>query len=173
MQFRVFSIPVVGDPAAEDALNTFLRAHRAVSVRRELVQSEGSAYWSFCVEYVEGPPATPRDGESKRGEGGRQRVDYQQVLSPPDFALFLQLRDLRKNLAAPDGVPVYAICTNEQLAAMARDRPDTLSKFKAIEGLGDAKAEKYGAAFLEVIAKTHPNPPSEEQPQDATSGKPD
>lgn len=172
MQFRIFSMPALGDHEGENALNAFLRSHRVVSVRREAVQIDGTAYWSFCVEYVEGPSGTSASGAGRRGES-RPRVDYQQVLSAADFALFLQLREVRKNLAAPDGVPVYAICTNEQLAAMAKGRPDTLSRFKAIEGLGDAKAEKYGAAFLEVIAKAPPKPSSEEQPQDATSRKPD
>ncbi len=172
MQFRVFSIPVVGDPEAEGVLNTFLRAQRVISVRRELVQSEASSHWSFCVEYIEGASGTSANGAGKRGES-RPRVDYQQVLSPPDFALFLQLRDVRKNLAAPDGVPVYAICTNEQLATMAKNRPSTIAGLKKIDGFGDAKSEKYGAAFLELIAKALPKPPSEEQPQDATSGKSD
>ena len=171
MQFRVFSIPAFGDAEGENDLNAFLRSHRVVSVRREVVQIEGTSYWSFCIEYVEGGSGALRNGAGKRGES-RARVDYQQVLSPPDFALFLQLRDVRKELAAREGVPVYAVCTNEQLAAMSKGRSSTVAELKKIEGLGDAKAEKYGAALLEVIAKALPQQPEQEQ-QDASSGTSD
>ena len=39
MQFRIFKISSSGDSAAEEAMNHFLRAHRVVSVSKELVQS--------------------------------------------------------------------------------------------------------------------------------------
>lgn len=160
MQFRIYSIPVMGDPSSEAELNAFLRTHRVISVRRELVQPEGAAFWSFCVEYLDGHSVAVRSADSKASDT-RQRVDYQQVLPPMQFALFLQLRELRKSVAASDGVPVYAICTNEQLAAMAKSRPATLTDLKSIEGIGDAKVEKYGLAFLELISKATMNPINE------------
>lgn len=166
MQFRLFSIPSTGDVEGEAALNTFLRSHRAVSVQRELVQAGGSTYWCFCVEYIDGAAgaAAPEKGDSRR------RVDYKERLSGPDFALFVQLRDLRKKMALEEVIPVYAICTNEQLSAMADGRPSSLSELKAIDGFGDAKAEKYGEAFLKVIAQA---PEKEEAKENAPSGKPD
>ena len=166
MQFRLFSIPATGDVEGEASLNTFLRTHRAVSVHRELVQTGAATYWCSCVEYIDGPQA---QGTVERGDS-RKRVDYKERLSGPDFALFVQLRDLRKTLATNEAIPVYAICTNEQLAAMAEGRASSLSDLKAIEGFGDAKAEKYGQAFLEVIARA---PPKEEAKENAPSGKPD
>lgn len=164
MQFRLFSIPAAGDVEAETAFNAFLRSHRAVSVQRELVQSGVSAHWCFCVEYIEGP-----QGAGEKGEG-RRRVDYKERLAAPDFALFVQLRDLRKKMSTDEAIPVYAVCTNEQLAAMAERRPSSISDLKTIEGLGDAKAEKYGEAILEVISQAS----GKEKGQDhASSGKPD
>jgi len=166
MQFRLFSIPATGDLEGEAALNTFLRSHRAVSVQRELVQAGGSTYWCFCVEYIEGATGT---AAADKGDS-RRRVDYKERLSAPDFALFVQLRDLRKKMATEEAIPVYAICTNEQLAAMAESRPASISELTAIEGIGDAKADKYGQAFLDVIAQA---PTEEEATKGAASGKPD
>ncbi len=166
MQFRLFSIPATGDVEGEAALNGFLRSHRAVSVQRELVQAAGSTYWCFCVEYIEGPAGA---AAADKGDN-RRRVDYKERLSGPDFALFVQLRDLRKKMATDEAIPVYTICTNEQLAAMAEGRASSISDLKAIEGFGDAKAEKYGQAFLKVIAAA---PPKEEASENAPSGKPD
>ena len=106
MQFRFFSISASGDGEAE--LNTFLRTHRAISVQRELVpRGAASPYWCICVEFLDGAP--PAAGK----EDNRRRVDYKQRLTEADFALFVELRELRKKLATEEAIPVYAICTNE------------------------------------------------------------
>ncbi|MFO7903244.1 MAG: HRDC domain-containing protein [Pirellulaceae bacterium] len=145
MQFKVFSIPASGDEGAEEELNRFLRSHRSISVHKELVQGHSGAYWSFCIEYIVSPT-----GSNQKG-GGRRRVDYKELLSESDFAVFAQLRDARKRLADQEAIPVYAVCTNEQLAEVAKGRPASLSDLKAIEGLGDAKVEKYGESLLAVV----------------------
>jgi superfamily II DNA helicase RecQ len=72
-------------------------------------------------------------------------------LSEPDFAVYAQLREVRKRLAADEAVPVYAICTNRQLAEMAKNRVSTVADLKQIDGFGDAKTEKYGDPFLAAI----------------------
>jgi len=145
MQFKIVTISATGDPESEAELNRFLRGHRAVSVQRELVQHAGGAFWCFCIEYLLGGPSP--DGDSR----GRRRVDYKEVLSEEDFSVFAKLRDVRKQLAAEEAVPVYAVCTNEHLAEMARNRPKAVAELKKIEGFGDAKTQKYGEAFLAAI----------------------
>jgi len=112
MQFKLFSIAATGDPDAEEELNRFLRAHRAVSVQKELVQDGQAAYWCFCIEYLTGVPASDERGR------GRSRIDYKAVLSEEDFAVFARLRDIRKQLAADDAIPVYAVCTNEHIPGL-------------------------------------------------------
>jgi superfamily II DNA helicase RecQ len=159
MQFKLFSIAATGDNEAEEELNRFLRSHRAVSVQKELVQGGQTAYWCFCIEYLL--------GISPEGKGGgRQRVDYKEILSAEDFAIFVRLREIRKGLAGKEAIPVYAVCTNEQLAEMAKTRVATMADLKKIEGFGDAKAEKYGEAFLLAIQEGV-------ERRDEASGKPD
>jgi superfamily II DNA helicase RecQ len=159
MQFKLFSIPATGDAGAEEELNLFLRSHRAVSVEKELVQGGQTAYWCFCVEYLLG---SMPEGKG----GGRQRVDYKEILSADDFAVFVRLREARKELAGKEAIPVYAVCTNEQLAEMAKSRAATLADLRKIDGFGDAKAERFGAAFLAAI-------PEADGARDEASGKPD
>jgi superfamily II DNA helicase RecQ len=144
MQFKLFTIPATGDNEAEEELNRFLRSQRAVSVQKELVQGCHTAYWCFCVEYL---PGISPEGKG----GGRQRVDYKEILSAEDFAIFVRLRDVRKELAGKEAIPVYAVCTNEQLAEMAKGRGVALADLKKIDGFGDAKAAKYGETFLLAI----------------------
>ena len=145
MQFRVFSVAATGDLDAEEEFNCFLRSHRVVSVQKQLVVEDGTAYWCFCVEFLLGPKPT------ERGSKKRLRVDYKEVLSEEDFAVFARLRDARKDLAAEEAVPVYAVCTNEQLAEMARRRAATMGDLKNIDGFGDAKADKYGESLLAAM----------------------
>jgi len=146
MQFAFFSIPTDGDTGLVEELNLFLRSHRVVSVQKELTQRETSPCWRLCVEYIEGPAVSSRDS-GRRGS----RVDYREVLSEEDFAVFVRLRETRKGLAAVEGVPVYAVCTNEQLAEIAKRRPATLEELASIEGLGEAKTAKYGEGFLLAV----------------------
>ena len=148
MQYRVFAIPATGSPDLEEDLNHFLRSHKIIAVQKSIETIDGATRWCFCVEYLDG--ALPAE-RGKFGRRGGERIDYKEVLSEADFACFTRLRDLRKQLAAADAIPVYTVCTNEQLAAMATKRPESSAQLKEIEGLGEAKAAKYGEAFLQVL----------------------
>jgi len=151
MQYRVFAIPATGSPDLEEELNHFLRSHKVISVQKTVEVIDGAPRWCFCIEYIEGGAAPGRSG----GSAGRsKRVDYKEVLSEEDFAVYARLREVRKELAAAEAVPVYAVCTNEQLAAIATNRPCSLADLKEIEGLGEAKAAKYGEGLLAGMAGT-------------------
>ena len=114
MAFRFFTIPIRSTEAAQAELNGFLRSHRVLSVeRRWVVQGEGS-FWAFCVDDLESSgapaPSVPRDRDGQL----RNKVDDRERLSPEDFAVFVRLRDLRKDMAQAEAVPVYTVFTNEQ-----------------------------------------------------------
>jgi predicted DNA binding CopG/RHH family protein len=114
MKYRFFSIPAMMPEDMQDDMNRFCTAHRVISIEKQFVQDGERSYWAVCVSYVEkqAGPLSPRKGN----------VDYREVLSAADFALFAKLRDLRKRLAEREGVPAYALFTNEQLAQMAQQR---------------------------------------------------
>lgn len=141
MQFKTFMLPASGSEQTEETLNVFLRTHRIVSVRSEFVSGETPA-WCILVEYVQ-------QNESDSKSSGK--VDYMKILSPEEFALFSKLRNLRKELAAKDGVPPFVVFTDEQLASIVKQNPTDLGKLTAIQGIGQAKAEKYGNAVFKVL----------------------
>jgi superfamily II DNA helicase RecQ len=126
-------------------LNAFLRAHRILSVDRHFVQDGANSIWAICVSYL-GDANRPLVAGAKR-----PKVDYRDVLSEADFAVFAKLRNLRKELAEKEGIPAYALFTNEQLAEMVQRRVGGLNAIKEIEGVGDARIEKYGAQFLALL----------------------
>lgn len=127
-------------------MNHFLRSHRVVTVGREFVSNGDFSYWCFCVEYLE--QGTLIDNSIARKA---DRIDYKDVLSESEFAVFSRLRELRKDLARQEGLAVYAICTNEQLSAMIQNRCLSIGQLKKISGFGEAKASKYGKAILEIL----------------------
>ena len=67
-------------------------------------------------------------------------------------ALFQALRAKRLALAKAQGVPPYVIFHDATLAEMARARPSALPQLAVISGVGEAKLDRYGEAFLAVIA---------------------
>ncbi|MEW6166900.1 MAG: DNA helicase RecQ [Pseudomonadota bacterium] len=70
---------------------------------------------------------------------------------PADEALFAALRALRKRLAAEAGVPPYVVFGDASLRAMASLRPQTLSAFARVPGVGDYKLAQYGETFVALI----------------------
>ena len=121
-----------------------------LSVDRRWVEQGTESFWSFCVDYLE-----TGGGSAPAGKSGpmRGKVDYREVLSPADFAVFARLRQLRKEMAQAEAVPVYTVFTNEQLAQMVQGRATTRAALEKIAGVGDARIEKYGARFLDCLAK--------------------
>ena len=62
--------------------------------------------------------------------GKRGKVDFKDVLSDPEFAVFARLRALRKEKADAEGVPAYALFTNDQLAEMVQRRVGTVAALR-------------------------------------------
>ena len=134
----------------EHDLNRFLRSVKALTVHREFVAQGQGSFWCMAIEYLS-------DGSDKANNKinreNRNRIDYKEVLSPEDFAVFARLREWRKQLAASEAVPVYTIFTNEQLACIARKRVKTPSELKALEGVGEARVSRYGESVMKIVAE--------------------
>lgn len=146
IQFKFFIIPVTQSEEAEIDLNKFLRAQRTLTVHKEFVNQGENSHWCLAVEYL-----TQSQDEDKKGDN-RNKIDYREILSAEDFALFAKLRDWRKQAAAREAVPVYTIFTNEQLAAIAQKRVGALKDLKAIDGVGESRVGKYGDEIIKLIS---------------------
>ena len=69
----------------------------------------------------------------------------------PHDPLFEALRSRRRELAAEAGVPPYVIFHDSTLREMAELKPTTLHALSRVGGVGAAKLERYGEAFVELI----------------------
>jgi superfamily II DNA helicase RecQ len=139
---------VCDNASAREQLNQFLATHRIVAVEKQWVAEGMASFWAICVTFLEGAGGNVVPQQALRKE---TRIDYRDVLNEVEFALFAKLRTLRKTLAEKEGVPAYALFTNEQLAAMVQRKVANKSGLGEISGVGSARIEKYGAAFLEVM----------------------
>lgn len=68
-----------------------------------------------------------------------------------EAALFENLKSLRALLAAQHHVPAYMIFSDASLHDMIKKKPNTWDAFLDVSGVGQAKREQYGQAFLAVI----------------------
>jgi hypothetical protein len=109
LAFRFFTVPIQNAEQAEAELNEFLRSHKVLPIDRRWVEQGSTSFWTFCVDYLDGQ-ATGSGGD----RGARGKVDYKEVLSPEEFTVFAKLREVRKEIAQAEAVPVYTIFTNEQ-----------------------------------------------------------
>jgi ATP-dependent DNA helicase RecQ len=87
----------------------------------------------------------PRERRSRRGQ---MQAD---AVVPGDDPLLMALKSLRTSLAKEEGVPAYVIFSDRSLVDMAVKRPTTRSAFGEIHGVGQAKLQRYGEAFLNVV----------------------
>jgi superfamily II DNA helicase RecQ len=134
MPFEFFQIPTATPGAVADTLNQFLKTHRIINVEKHFFTDGMTGYWSFCIAWMDQPVRSEKPK-------GAAKIDYKEVLTAPQFAVYSQLREVRKQLAERDGVPVYAVATNEQLAQMVRQPARSLTALQKVAGFGKAKVE--------------------------------
>ncbi|WP_269222808.1 DNA helicase RecQ [Flavobacterium sp. IMCC34518] len=72
-------------------------------------------------------------------------------------SLFEVLRKLRSEIAKEEEVPAYIIFNDATLKQMEIHRPMSDDEFLAIDGVGKAKLEKYGDAFIKAIIEFQKN----------------
>jgi superfamily II DNA helicase RecQ len=146
MQYHMYTLSIFGSEDELEKLNVFLRSNRIFHVEKQFFVAGQDAYWSFCIEY-EGKILTQTQG----------KIDYKELLSENDFAIYSKLREMRKTCAKEQNIPLYMIFTNEQLVEMIHKKTATVSDLEKINGVGKSKIDTYGgkfAAFLGTIFKT-------------------
>ena len=143
MKYQFFVIPAQNPGPAQEELNRFCTGRRIINLEKAFVANGDRSFWSVCVTWLE--------GEKNLQNPPKSRVDYRDVLNEKDFAVFAKLRNLRKSIAEQEGVPVYAVFTNEQLAAMVQKKVFSQNTFGTIDGVGKMRLEKYAEPFLKIL----------------------
>lgn len=88
-----------------------------------------------------------RRDRSRRGGSAMAEA----ALQPSDQRLLSALKDLRRQLATELQQPAYVIFSDRTLLELAAKRPTSLYRLTDIHGIGQAKLERFGQAFLDVV----------------------
>jgi ATP-dependent DNA helicase RecQ len=88
---------------------------------------------------------------AKVSKRDRRAAQAAAVANDADAALLAELKALRAKLARQQQVPAYVVFSDRTLIELATHRPANPRAMREIHGIGDAKLERYGAPFLEVI----------------------
>ncbi|MCJ7628743.1 MAG: ATP-dependent DNA helicase, partial [Longimicrobiales bacterium] len=96
---------------------------------------------------------------TRPGQGPGTSAPESAAGTPADEALFESLRALRKQLADAQRVPAYIVFSDKVLWEMAARKPATRGELLEVPGVGPAKLERYGPAFLKLLCD-HPLRPS-------------
>ncbi len=92
-------------------------------------------------------PVAPKSKSRKSGSYRSPAAD----IPAADMQLWEALRECRQNLAIAHNVPPYVIFHDSTLRQMLSDRPTDADAFLQLGGVGQAKLERYGEAFLATI----------------------
>jgi ATP-dependent DNA helicase RecQ len=88
---------------------------------------------------------------ARTADADRARVPQPGAATAGNDALFERLRTLRKQLADTQGLPPYVIFHDATLREMVARRPQTLSQFAGIRGVGEGKLARYGQQFIAAL----------------------
>lgn len=94
--------------------------------------------------------ATPEKRASKAERSSRLKEAFEGANDDP---LWLALKAKRMELAKEQSVPPYVIFHDATLIEILNQKPQDLTAMGQISGIGQAKLERYGLAFLGVIAE--------------------
>ena len=98
---------------------------------------------------LNGPAMYMKSVKDQRLAAGRKPVPTE--LDSRQAELFECLRTLRAGIARRQGVPAYVVFSDKTLRELAVVQPRNLEEFRTVSGVGDAKASRYGKAFLAEI----------------------
>jgi len=128
---------------------------------REVIQGERPV--RLVLPPLERRSLSPGGGDAGRRSAGRsarrpragRRSHFlpEVALSPQDAALLDALRAHRLEVARAAGVPPYVVAHDRTLRDLVELKPATSGELLMAHGMGPAKAERYGAGLLAVVAR--------------------
>jgi DNA helicase II / ATP-dependent DNA helicase PcrA len=140
---------------AERELHLSYAKERAMGTR---VAKRQRSPWLAPIEEAAGvAPPRPAAKATDRLAAARDQLSRASAEPDPDVdpVLFAALVEWRRNLARVSGVPAYVIFHDATLKAVAAARPASADALLGIAGIGPVKAQRYGEALLELLAR-HP-----------------
>jgi superfamily II DNA helicase RecQ len=139
MNIKVFNIRLDRDNCIVDQnrMNEFLDSVEVKLTSTHFVTTTTTDYWSAVVFYK--PKKVTKTAETEI------------ELSEKETEIFNALKIWRNDLANKLGWSAFRICHNSHLAAIAKDKPQSIESFQKIKGFGETKTEKYGDDIIALL----------------------
>ena len=111
---------------------------------REWLRSRESLTLEMRADEPAREQTRPKERRTRGTGATAAAVDY-------DAGLFERLRALRRRLADEEGVPAFVVFSDATLRGLAAAKPADRHTMLRVSGVGPAKLERYGEAFLAVM----------------------
>lgn len=96
---------------------------------------------------------------------GYWRIAIPNHLTAREIAVLRELYLLRERLAKKRDLPPFKVFTDKLIIHLARVTPRHLDDLKAVHGISNAQAKRYGSLILEAVERgTHARPPTPPEP---------
>ncbi len=157
INFRKASLTREGEEMPEgERLDILMREAPEQGERkaRSRTRNERAGNASLARERSAAAPRTPERVAARASEsdGTASRAEPE-PLSPAAEELNSKLRAWRLELARRDGKPPFFIFGDRVMREIARRRPTTLEALLKVDGIGQAKLERYGADVCRICAE--------------------
>jgi ATP-dependent DNA helicase RecQ len=98
-------------------------------------------------------PTLPSERSSTEKSSYASEKSRRRVVAPAeaDPALAEYLREWRRTMARENKVPAYIILHDSTLEELCRSRPANLAQLMQVPGIGEKKADVYGAEILQAL----------------------
>jgi ATP-dependent DNA helicase RecQ len=106
-----------------------------------------------CREVLRGEQKLQLRKQVKHEKSSSSGKKQKSLVRPQDEGLWQALRNLRTELATEMGVPPYVVFSDASLQEMIKIRPQSLTDFNRVSGVGEQKLQRYGQKFVAEIIK--------------------
>jgi superfamily II DNA helicase RecQ len=144
MKLKVFNIRLTKDNLEKDQndLNEFMDNVSVKKTSCQLVDAQVN-YWSILVFYDQKTNKEPKANQSSK-------ISYpaDTILAEEEQKILDNLKIWRQSKANELNLPTYMICSNAELLALVKTKPDSVDKLTYLKGFGDQKIAKFGDQII-------------------------
>ena len=143
----ILSCPIITDSRvhAKEFNEALKEIFTGLSVKKHLLEGFSGKFDTVAYHHRKKSFIHPPFGINAYAGASQQKAES------PHPVLHQRLRKLRESICARADLPIYIVAGTNTLDEMCRYLPQSLIELRKISGFGDAKTEKYGQQFLDII----------------------
>lgn len=153
MKVKAFQIRLAEEflQVDQDKLNSFIEHVDVRKTSTELANGKPD-YWSILVFY-NGIPAIVKEQHTGASLTASGKISFPAKvdLDEAETKIYEALKLWRADKAQTLGLPTYLVCSNAQLAAVAKVKPQSPEELIQIKGFAGQKTAKHGGDIIALL----------------------